>query len=107
MAILAEQTFTNQADQPISLDGFWEVAVNVTVHTLSGDDIITGTGSNSEILNFGVINTGNGNDTVDALDNRFIGSGTTGLPPVLWTVLRPPLWTLYGLFEPVLHRQWG
>jgi hypothetical protein len=81
MAILAEQTFTNQADQPISLDGFWEVAVNVTVHTLSGDDIITGTGSNSGILNFGTIKTGNGNDTVDALGNRFIGSGTTDHRP--------------------------
>ncbi len=34
-------------------------------------------------------------------------TGPGGLPPVLWTVLRPPLWTLYGLFEPVLHRQWG
>ncbi|MGB5240433.1 MAG: hypothetical protein WBN80_07270 [Prochlorococcaceae cyanobacterium] len=79
MAILAEQTFTNQADQPISLDGFWEMAVNVTVHTLSGDDIITGNGSNSGILNFGTIKTGNGNDTVDALGNRFIGSGTTDL----------------------------
>ncbi len=79
MANLAEQTFTNQADQPISLDGFWEVAVNVTVHTLSGGDIITGTGSNSEILNFGTINAGNGNDTVDALGNRFIRSGTTDL----------------------------
>jgi hypothetical protein len=51
-----------------------------TIDTDDGNDIITGTSSNNiGIYNDGLINTGKGNDIVDALNGGFGGNGITNL----------------------------
>jgi hypothetical protein len=52
------------------------VVSGFVVNTLSGDDTITGTGFFRGISNSGTINTGNGNDIVDALTGGFFCGGT-------------------------------
>jgi hypothetical protein len=50
-----------------------------TINTGNGNDTITGSGSPSGIYNISTINTGAGNDVVDALIGGFGGGGTTDL----------------------------
>ena len=58
--------------------GIWNGDIG-SIKTGKGNDRITGTGGISGILNDGIINTGIGNDTVDALTGGFSGSGLTSL----------------------------
>ena len=58
------------------------ISSNSTIHTGSGDDKITASGSGgiaSGIYNDGNIKTGKGNDEVDALIGGFSGTGVTNL----------------------------
>ena len=70
--------FTNKADKAISKTG-WEVGPGVVVNALAGDDTITGSGNtDSAILNYGSIYTGDGDDKIVAIggDDAIYNTGT-------------------------------
>jgi hypothetical protein len=76
MAIeLSNLTFTNQADV-VPPFGMEEILNTGVANTLAGNEIITGTSTNTGIYNSGTINTGDGIDTITGTSTSVGGGGT-------------------------------
>jgi len=66
---LSDQTFTNQADK-VPVSGVQKIVNTDITNTLAGDDVIIGIADEVGLVNYGSLNTDDGNDTITGNSNK-------------------------------------